>query len=466
MKKNQIGLMGLGTMGGNLARNIASRKITISLFNHNPDKVNRFLDAHGTKEMSGHSTIEQFVGSLEKPRKIILMVPAGAAVDETLASLVDYLEKGDIVIDGGNSYCKDTIRRQATLKKIGVHVIGAGISGGEEGALRGPSIMVGGEKGAWKAIAPILKKIAAKDFQGGTCAGYMGAGAAGHYVKMIHNGIEYAIMQMIAEAYSMLRTHYKLTNEQIAEFFEVCNEGQLQGYLFEIVPPILRKKEGKKYLVDLILDAAKNKGTGKWTSQEALDVGAPLPAITQAVFARYTSTDKKLRVALSSMRSVRKAKPSQPLEKFLSDLEKTLYAACLMAYAEGLYLLKKADEDYGLELDMAEVIRVWQGGCIIRSKILRDLEIAKKEIAGSHFLMNKKSIQKVEKCRPSWIDTITESLRAGVPTPAITATLQYFDAMTSAQLPANLIQGMRDFFGAHTYERSDRPGIFHTEWSD
>lgn len=456
--------MGLGTMGGNLARNIASRKISISLFNHNPDKIDRFLSAYGTKDMSGHRTVQEFVESLEKPRKIILMVPAGAAVDETLACLVDYVEKGDIIIDGGNSYFKDTIRRQETLKKIGVHVVGAGISGGEEGALYGPSIMVGGEKAAWKAIAPILKKVAAKDFDGDTCAGYLGTGAAGHYVKMIHNGIEYAIMQMIGEAYSLLRSHYKLTNEQIAEFFEVCNDGQLQGYLFEIVPPILRKKEGKKYLVDLILDAAKNKGTGKWTSQEALDVGAPLSAITQAVFARYASADKQLRVTLAKGRSLKKVKPLQPLEKFLSDLEKALSAACLMAYSEGLYLLKKANEDYGMNLNMGEVIRVWEGGCIIRSRLLKDLKNAEKEIAVSHFLMNKKSIQYVEKCRTSWVMVVNESLNAGVPTPVLTATLQYFDAITTAQLPANLIQGMRDFFGAHTYERIDKPGIFHTKW--
>ena len=458
--------MGLGTMGGNLARNIASRKFTISLFNHNPNKVDLFLAAHGTKEMTGCKTVQEFVASLEKPRKIILMVPAGAAVDETLAALVDYIEKGDIIIDGGNSYFKDTIRRQETLKKIGIHVVGAGISGGEEGALHGPSIMVGGEKAAWKAIAPILKKVSAKDFDGDTCAGYLGTSAAGHYVKMIHNGIEYAIMQMIGEAYAMLKSYCKLTNEQIAEFFEVCNEGQLKGYLFEIVPPILRKKEGKHYLVDLILDAAKNKGTGKWTSQEALDVGAALPAITQSVFARYLSTDKKLRVALSKIRTLKKSKPSQPLEQFLADLEKALYAGCLMAYSEGLHLLKKANEDMKFDLDMNEAIRVWEGGCIIRSKLLKDLRNAKKEIATSHLLMNKKNVQQLENCRPSWVSVVTESLRAGVPTPALTATLQYFDAMTSAQLPANLIQGMRDFFGAHTYERTDKPGIFHTQWND
>lgn len=464
MKKSAIGLMGLGTMGGNLARNIAAKKFSISLFNHNPEKVEKFLSSYGTKEMSGYKTIKDFVASLEKPRKIILMVPAGSAVDETLAGLVDYLEKGDIVIDGGNSYFKDTIRRQETLKKIGVHVVGVGISGGEEGALHGPSIMVGGEKAAWQALAPILKKIAAKDFTRNTCAGYLGTGAAGHYVKMIHNGIEYAIMQMIGEAYSLLKSHYKLTNEQIAEFFEICNEGRLAGYLFEIVPPILRKKEGKKYLVDLILDAAKNKGTGKWTSQESLDVGVSLPAITQAVFARYASSDKKLRTALSKMRSIKKAKPSHDLETFLDNLEKSLYAACLMAYSEGLYLLTRANKDYGFNLDMSEVIRVWEGGCIIRSKLLYDLKNAKKEMATSHFLMNKKSVQQIEKCRPAWAQVISESLNANVPTPVLTTTLQYFDTMTSRELPANLIQGMRDFFGAHTYERIDKPGVFHTQW--
>ncbi len=456
--------MGLGTMGGNLARNIASRKFSISLFNHNPDKVEKFLSSYGVKEMSGYKTIKEFVNSLEKPRKIILMVPAGSAVDETLAGLVDYLERGDIVIDGGNSYFKDTIRRQETLKKIGVHILGAGISGGEEGALHGPSIMVGGEKAAWECVAPIIKKIAAKDFAKNTCAGYLGTGAAGHYVKMVHNGIEYAIMQMIGEAYSLLKSHYRLTNEQIAEFFEICNEGRLAGYLFEIVPPILRKKEGKKYLVDLILDAAKNKGTGKWTSQESLDVGVPLPAITQAVFARYISSDKKLRTALGKLRSHTKTKPSVDLETFLADLEKSLYAACLMAYSEGLYLLKKANEEYNLNLNMEEVIRVWQGGCIIRSKLLHDLKNAKKEITTSHFLMNKKSVQQIEKCRASWVNVITESLRAGIGAPALTATLQYFDAMTSRELPANLVQGMRDFFGAHTYERTDKSGTFHTQW--
>jgi 6-phosphogluconate dehydrogenase len=253
------------------------------------------------------------------------------------------LKPGDIVIDGGNSYFKDTIRRQEAFKKMGVSFIGAGVSGGEEGALKGPSIMVGGERAAAKKIDPILKKIGARDFAKGSCAGYMGEGGAGHYVKMVHNGIEYAMMQMIAEAYSLLKNHYELTNEQIAEFFEVCNEGRLTGYLMEIVPPVLRRKEGKRYLVDLIVDSAKNKGTGKWTSQEALDVGVSLSSITQAVFARYNSTDKKLRTQLGKLAANKKSKPSMPLETFLQSLEEALYAGFLMAYAEGLHTPPKGE---------------------------------------------------------------------------------------------------------------------------
>lgn len=465
MKKNTIGLMGLGTMGGNLARNIASKGFSISLFNRHPEKVDAFLKAHQEKNLYGYHDLAQFVDSLERPRKIILMVPAGAPVDETLTQLLDFLKPGDIVIDGGNSYFKDTIRRQEALKRANIHFIGAGVSGGEEGALKGPSIMIGGEKSACKEVSPILKKIAAKDFVGGTCGGYMGAGGAGHYVKMIHNGIEYAIMQMIAETYSLLKTHYKLSNELIAEFFETCNDGKLNGYLMEIVPGVLRKRDGKKYLVDLILDSAKNKGTGKWTSQEALDVGIPLSSITQAVFARYLSTDKKLRTELAKVSPRKAAKPSTPLETFLQNLEDALHGAFLMAYAEGLHLLKKADEEYGFKLDMGEAIRVWQGGCIIRSKLLKDLTEAKNEIAKSHFLMNKKAAKKLASVEKAWMTVLQEGLSSRIPTPALTAAIQYYQSMTSAQLPANLIQGMRDFFGAHTYERTDKPGIFHADWN-
>lgn len=457
--------MGLGTMGGNLARNIARNGFPISLFNRHPEKVDRFLKDHPEKNLYGFHDLKTFVDSLEAPRKIILMVPAGSAVDETLTLLVDFLKPGDIVIDGGNSYFKDTIRRQEAFKKMGVSFIGAGVSGGEEGALKGPSIMVGGERAAAKQIDPILKKIGARDFMKGSCAGYMGEGGAGHYVKMVHNGIEYAMMQMIAEAYAMLRSHYELTNEQIAEFFEVCNEGRLTGYLMEIVPPVLRRKEGKKYLVDLIVDSAKNKGTGKWTSQEALDVGVSLSSITQAVFARYNSTDKKLRTQLGKLAAAKKSKPSMPLESFLQSLEEALYAGFLMAYAEGLHLLQKANAEYGFHLDMGEVVRVWQGGCIIRSKLLKELTAAKKEIAASHFLMNKKSIQSVKKALPSWKRIATESINADIATPAFTAALQYYQSMTTVNAPANLIQGMRDFFGAHTYERTDKKGIFHSDWS-
>ena len=377
MKKqlSDFGMIGLGVMGASLARNIHSRGFRVSLYNRHYDRTKELMDAHGDENFVPAKSLKSFVQSIERPRPIMIMVKAGPAVDAVIEQLLPHLEKGDIIIDGGNSWYKDTQRRNAELLKKGLHFVGAGVSGGEEGALKGPSIMPGGTRDAWKRTKPMFEAIAAKDFSGGPCVTYIGDDGAGHYVKMLHNGIEYAIMQMIAETYDVFSNIYDLTPPQIADIFETYNNGKFQSYLADITIPILRKKDDQKgkrgFIIDKILDQASNKGTGKWTSLDALDRGVAIPSITAAVYARYMSTDKKLRETLEKQFPAPNMNKPMPLNVMVKVVEDALYAGTISAFAQGFDLIQHAAKAEGWNIKMKEVARIWEGGCIIRAKMLK-----------------------------------------------------------------------------------------------
>lgn len=461
--ESAIGIIGLGVMGASLARNFANRGIRVSAYNHHKDKVDALVKKADSKYLSGHDLLKKFVMSLDLPRKIILMVPSGEPVDETIGKLAPLLAKGDIIIDGGNSFYRDTLRRTELLNKKSIHFVGMGISGGEQGALTGPSMMPASPSGVWKSLKPLLQKIAAKDFSKKPCVTNMGNAGSGHFVKMVHNGIEYALMQLIAESYGLLKNLYGLSNDNIALVFESFCDGRLGSYLLEIAQTVLRKKDGTKSVIDLILDVSGNKGTGKWTTNEALDLGVALPIITESLFARYASSEKNLRLILSKKVKKSTSQDVPPLTVFLEMHESALYGAFLLSYAEGFALLHQANAAYKFDIDFREVARIWQGGCIIRAKMLKNITraLSKK----SAILLEDKAFFK-EVCAS--IDPLKNLVITGTlsdsPVPAFSASLNSFTMMTSGQLPANLIQGMRDLFGAHTYQRIDKKGIFHSNW--
>lgn len=461
--KSAIGIIGLGVMGASLAQNFANKKIQVSAYNHHKDKVDALVKKANSPHLVGYDILKKFVTSLEAPRKIILMVPAGDPVDETIKKLMPLLSKGDIIIDGGNSFFRDTLRRTEELNKKSIHFVGMGISGGEKGALEGPCIMPGTTKAVWKSLKPLLEKIAAKDFSKKPCVVNVGAPGAGHYVKMVHNGIEYALMQLIAESYGLLRELYGISNDNIATVFESFNDSRLGSYLLEISQTVCQKKEGKRNLVDLIMDVSGNKGTGKWTTQEALDLGIALPIITESLFARYVSSDKNLRLTLGKRIGKKKSEDLPPLTVFLEMLEGALYGAFLLAYAEGFMMLDRANTTYNFDLDFREIARIWQGGCIIRAKVLKDITKALPRKSGM-LLMDKKYFKEIVACMESLKNITVTAVLTEKPVAAYSAALNSFYSMTSAQLPSNLIQGLRDLFGAHTYQRIDKKGTFHTEW--
>jgi len=470
MKKHDIALIGLGVMGQSLARNLASRKLSVLTFNRHTEKAKKYIKEYGNEYLDYRASLKQLVLELKAPRKLILMVPAGEPVDEMIAKLTPLLKRGDILIDAGNSHFPETIRRAEALKKKGIQFVGMGVSGGEEGALRGPSIMPGCSAQTWKEISPVLKKIAAKDFNGKPCVTHVGTDGAGHYVKMVHNGIEYAVMQLMAEAYSMLKTLYGLTPDQIASVFERYNKGALKSYLFDISVPVLSRKDDLKKgnLIDSILDKAGQKGTGRWTSVDALKRGAVIPTLTLAVFARGVSSFKEERVKLSRFYKKPKPKSLMPLGEFTAGLEDALYAAMISCYAQGFELIRMAAEEQKWKIDFAEVARIWEGGCIIRADLLKVLHLAFESEKGKPVhLFSIKEIQRTLKADvPALREVVGFGFSNGVPIPGLGTALSYFEMMTSAVLPANFIQGLRDFFGAHTYERIDRPGTFHTPWSN
>lgn len=454
--KSQIGIIGLAVMGSNLARNFASRKISTLIFNRTFEKTEELIRDHGNEFLHGSASLKEFVGGLELPRKIILMVKAGDPVDMVLKELLPLLNKDDIVIDGGNSFYKDTERRQASCKAKNIHFLGMGISGGEEGALHGPSMMPGGAKSAYKKIEKYVQAITAKDYKNGKCVAYIGEGSSGHFVKMVHNGIEYAIMQLIAETYDLLKNSSKLTNDEIAETFKKWGETEnFKSFLLEITAKIFTQKTGKKHLIDLIKDSAGQKGTGKWTTIEALHLGVPTPAINTAVDARIISGDNFRESSTKKFPKITSTKKLTP-----QTIKDALELGTLVAYSQGFRLLEAAYNEFNWKLDLPEIARIWTGGCIIRSDILPKFELLyKNEKAGSKLLLAPfKTKQK------NWRSTISASIESGIPVPTLASTLFYYDSLSNKNLPQNLIQAQRDFFGAHGYERIDKKGQFHTEW--
>lgn len=467
MSKQQIGVIGLAVMGKNLALNIESRGFSVSVYNRSSSKTEEFLEEAKGKNVVGTYSIEEFVQSLETPRKILLMVKAGTATDATIQSLLPHLEKDDILIDGGNTYYKDTQRRNKELAESGIHFIGTGVSGGEEGALKGPSIMPGGQKEAHELVKPILEAISAK-VDGEACTTYIGPDGAGHYVKMVHNGIEYGDMQLISESYFILKQVLGLSAEELHEVFAEWNKGELDSYLIEITADIFTKKDEEtgKPLVDVILDKAGQKGTGKWTSQSALDLGVPLPIITESVFARFISAMKDERVKASGLLSGPDVKPvTENKEELIEAVRKALFMSKICSYAQGFAQMKAASEEYNWDLKYGEIAMIFRGGCIIRAAFLQKIKDAyDREPELDNLLLDSYFKNIAESYQGALRQVISLAVAQGVPVPSFSSALAYYDSYRTAVLPANLIQAKRDYFGAHTYERTDKEGIFHTEW--
>lgn len=460
--KNQIGIIGLSTMGSNLAMNFADQGFSVAAYNRSPEKTQALKNEYAGKgTIDPQRTLQAFVESLETPRKIILMVKAGEAVDQVARDILPLLDKHDIIIDGGNSHFRDTIRRERSAAEHGIVFVGMGISGGEEGARRGPSLMPGGSVGGYIELAPFLEQIAAKDFGGRPCVTHIGENGAGHYVKMIHNGIEYADMEFIAETYWILKQGFSMANDEIAEIFSTWNTGKLNSYLMEISANILRTKtpEGD-FIVDHILDCADSKGTGKWAAEESLGLGHPGFMLIASVLARSASKEKadrgKLAVAFPRRTNGRTTLP-------IPMFERALVAGRILAYAEGFALLAQAEKMYGWAFDYAEIARIWQGGCIIRSAILKDIEEAFRKDSSPFLLMPFTQTELTENI-PALRAVTIEALRDSVPVPAFAAALSAFDTLTSEKLPANLIQAQRDFFGAHTFQREIDGAPEHFDW--
>ncbi|MCP3738573.1 NADP-dependent phosphogluconate dehydrogenase [Rossellomorea sp. BNER] len=467
MSNQQIGVIGLAVMGKNLAWNIESRGYSVSVYNRSREKTDEMLNESKGKNVVGTYTIEEFVQSLEKPRKILLMVKAGNPTDATIEQLKPYLDKGDILIDGGNTFFEDTRRRNQELSELGIHFIGTGVSGGEEGALTGPSIMPGGQKEAYELVAPILKDIAAK-VEGEPCTTYIGPDGAGHYVKMVHNGIEYGDMQLIAESYFLMKNVLGLSAEDLHEVFADWNKGELDSYLIEITADIFTKKDDEtgKPMVDVILDKAGQKGTGKWTSQSALDLGVSLPIITESVFARFISAIKDERVKASKILNGPETKRFEgDKEAFVESIRKALYMSKICSYAQGFAQMRSASEEYGWDLSYGEIAMIFRGGCIIRAQFLQKIKEAyDREPELRNLLLDEYFKEIVESYQYALRDVISAAVQNGIPVPGFSAALSYYDSYRTETLPANLIQAQRDYFGAHTYQRTDKEGTFHTEW--
>ncbi|HXT97319.1 MAG TPA: decarboxylating NADP(+)-dependent phosphogluconate dehydrogenase [Polyangia bacterium] len=470
MEKADIGLVGLAVMGENLILNMESRGYTVAIFNRTVDKVDKFMAGRAKgKKIVGAHTLQELVASLKAPRKVMLMVKAGAAVDEFIDHLTPLLAKGDIIIDGGNSHFPDTIRRTKALEAKGLLYIGTGVSGGEEGALKGPSIMPGGSRAAWPAVKPIFQAIAAKVEDGTPCCDWVGDDGAGHFVKMVHNGIEYGDMQLICESYQIMKDLLGMSADEMHQVFAEWNRGDLDSYLVEITRDILgtKDKDGAP-LVDKILDTAGQKGTGKWTSVTALDLGIPLTLISEAVFARILSAMKDERVNASKI--LRGPKPSFTGDKkaFLADLGKALYASKIVSYAQGYQMMQAAAVEYKWDLSYGGIALLWRGGCIIRSKFLGKIKEAyDKDPQLSNLLLAPFFQQKIDEAQEGWRRVVATAVANGIWIPAHSTALTYFDGFRTARLPANLLQAQRDYFGAHQYERVDQPRgqFFHTNWT-
>ncbi len=465
-----IGLIGLAVMGENLALNIESRGYRVAVYNRTTSKVDDFTNgrAKGLKFVGCHS-ISDLVANLAKPRKVMLMIKAGPAVDEMIEDLLPLLEKGDIIIDGGNSYYTDTERRTTYVESKGLLYIGTGVSGGEEGALKGPSMMPGGSPDAWPAVKPIFQAIAAKvgPKNDVPCCEWVGPRGAGHYVKMVHNGIEYGDMQLICEAYFMMKEALGLSNDELYDVFDQWNRGELDSYLIEITRDIFSVKDTKtgKYLVDVIVDKAGAKGTGKWMSQLALDLGVPSTLVTEAVYARCLSALKEARVRASKVLQGPSAKYDGDRQAFIEQIRHALYASKICSYAQGFVQLQAAAGEHGWPLNYGDCALLWRGGCIIRAVFLdRIKEAFDKEPKLENLLLAPYFSKAVQEVQDSWRNVVATAARLGIPVPAFSAALSYYDGYRRERLPANLLQAQRDYFGAHTYERLDEPGSFHSDW--
>ena len=483
MSQHDIGLVGLAVMGQNLVLNMANNGFSVAVYNRTTDTTDKFVGglkdepadkvhAGTTDRVKGYHTLEEFVGSLKAPRRVMIMVKAGAPVDGVIEQLKPLLSPGDIIIDGGNSDYADTNRRDADIKAAGLRFIGTGVSGGEEGALKGPSIMPGGHVEAWPFVKDIFQKISAKVGPNNDipCCDWVGEAGAGHYVKMVHNGIEYGDMQLICEAYFILKNTLGLTNDELYKVFKSWNEGELESYLIEISRDIftVKDKESGEYLVDMILDTAGQKGTGKWMSQHALDLGVPTTLITEAVYARCLSAQKDARVRASAvLKGPADAKFTGDKTQFIEDVRQALYASKLCSYAQGYVQLDAAAKEFKWKLNNGNIALLWRGGCIIRSRFLGDIKAAfDKNPQLENLLLDDFFRAAIDKAQPSWRRVISTSVQLGLPIPVFSAALSYYDGYRNGRLPANLLQAQRDYFGAHTYERTDKPRgqMSHTDW--
>lgn len=468
METYSYGMIGLGVMGRNLLYNIADNGFSIAGFDLDEEKVKELHEnAASEMKVKGTHSLEDFVSVLETPRKIILMVPAGKPVDAVLGNITPLLSEGDIVIDAGNSYFEDTNRRIADLASKNLHFMGMGVSGGEKGARTGPSIMPGGDLEAFHLLKPMLEAIAAK-IDNEACTAYMGKGSAGNYVKMVHNGIEYAIMQLISEAYDLLKRGANLNNDQLYEVFKEWNNGEMNSFLIEITRDIFQQKDSltDNYLLDQILDKAGAKGTGKWTSEQAMEIGVSIPTIDIAVTSRILSAYKNERVQASQLYSEKEITSPENTELFIQEVGDALYLATLISYAQGLALLVKASEEYGFEIPLKDVVKIWRGGCIIRSVVLEKFyAVYTQDPNLSNILLDKEISGLVKSKIKSLRKTASFAASNGISSLGIQTALGYFDAYTTESLPVNLIQAQRDYFGAHTYQRIDREGVFHTSWN-
>ncbi len=477
LKKCQWGLMGLGVMGENLVMNIESRGFSVCVHNRRDEVTKKFIEGRGKgKNIKAAYSLEELVDNLEKPRKIMLMIKAGSPVDETIEKLIPLLSEGDVIIDGGNSNFEDSARRTEYCESKGLLFVGTGVSGGEEGALRGPSIMPGGSPQAWPLVKPVLQAIAAKADDGSPCCEWIGKGGAGHFVKMIHNGIEYGDMQLICEAYQIMKDYLGMDADAISKVFKEWNKGELDSYLIEITGDILafKDKDGSP-LVEKILDTAGQKGTGKWTSINALHEGIPLTLISEAVFARFLSAMKEQRVKASTILAgsdfdfaISRNLVDSQKEEVVEFIRQALYASKIVSYAQGFALISAASDSYGWEIDSAKVAQIWRAGCIIRSKFLDKIsEAFKGDPSLDNLMIFPFFTKELKDCQTGWRSTVATSAISGIPAPGILAALAYYDGYRSEVLPANLLQAQRDYFGAHMYERLDAPRgeFFHTNWT-
>ena len=470
MKKADIGLIGLAVMGENLVMNMESKGFTVAVYNRTAEKVERFVNGRAVgKNIIGCTSLEELAAQLEKPRKVFLMVKAGQAVDDLIEQLLAVLEPGDIIIDGGNSHFPDTVRRTAYVESKGLLYVGTGVSGGEEGALKGPSMMPGGSPAAWPFVKPIFQAICAKVEDGSPCCDWVGENGAGHFVKMVHNGIEYGDMQLICEAYQLMKDGLGLTNEEMHKVFAAWNESELDSYLIGITRDILGYRDEKgEAVVDHILDKAGQKGTGKWTGIAALDEAVPLTLITEAVFARCLSAQKDERVKAAALYPHEIPAFEGDKAAFIESIRKALYASKIVSYAQGYTLMRSAAKSYGWNLNYGGIALMWRGGCIIRSVFLGKIKEAyEKDPELENLLMDGYFAETMKSLVPAWREVVACGVKAGIPMPTFSAALSWFDGYTTERLPANLLQAQRDYFGAHTYERTDAPRgeFFHTNWT-